>query len=188
MLAKICFALSFFVILSFNILGQKGIIRDEYLKVTPYVSTLEDVTRVYGEGHDTIKGGEDYLSITYSINENIDVSIDYFRDCNQAEPEKERTWIVKEVFFTFDGGLKLKPKDIFLDKKDFTACPYGDVRGQIIYFNKEKNIQFTYLKGNKVVTDLGILAREQDKERYKCKKEKVLFSLDPKGFRCDESR
>src|SRR5215470_4547221 len=118
MLNRICFTTVFLIVLNFSVSGQKGIIRKEYLKVTPYVSTLEDAARVYGEGHDIINGKEDYLSITYTINENIDVSIDYFRDCNQTDkPAKERTWIVEEVFFTFEQDLKLKPKDIFLDKK-----------------------------------------------------------------------
>lgn len=183
---KIYFAISFLIVLNFSALGQKRIIREEYLKITPYVSTLEDVTKVYGEGHDITKGREDYLSIEYTINENTEVSIDYFRDCNQTDkPEKERTWIVKHVFFIFEEDLKLKPKDIFLDKKDFTACPYGDVGGQIIYFNKEKNIQFTYLSLIKAVSDLSIMATEKNTERYKCKKEGVIFTLDPKGFRCN---
>ena len=182
---KICFILSFLIVLSVSVLAQEKIIEDKYLKITPYVSTLEDVTRAYGEGHNIIKGREDYLSITYIINENIEVNIDYFRDCHQTDKsEKERTWIVEDVFFTFEEELKIKPKDIFLDKKDFTACPYGDVGGQIIYFNKEKNIQFTYLKGIKAVNDLEIKATEKNKERYKCKKDKVIFMLDPKGFRC----
>lgn len=167
-------------------LGQKRIIREEYLKITPYVSTLEDVTRVYGEGHGVIKGREDYLSRDYTINENIELSIDYFRDCNQTDkPENERTWIVEEVFFTFEEDLRLKPEDIFFDKKDFTACPYGDVGGQIIYFNKKKDIEFTYLSLIKAVSDLSIMATEKNKERYKCKKDKVIFLLDPKGFRCN---
>lgn len=184
-LRRECFTAVFLIVLNFSVSGQKGIIREEYLKITPYVSTLEDVTKVYGEGHDVIKGREDYLSVTYTVNENIDVSIDYFRDCHQTDkPEKERTWVVEEVFFTFEKDLKLKPKDIFLNKRDFTACPYGDVGGQIIYFNKEKNIQFTYLKGVKAVTDLGISATEKDKERYKCKKDRVMVTLDPIGFRC----
>ncbi|MBX3282439.1 MAG: hypothetical protein KF756_08180 [Acidobacteria bacterium] len=186
MLRNILFAISFFIILSFSISGQKRIIRGEYLKITPYLSTLEDVTKVYGEGHDAIKGRNDHLSITYTISNNIEVSIDYFRDCNPThKPEKERMWIVEEVFFTFEEDLKLKPKDIFLDNKDFTACPYGDVGGQIIYFNKEKDIQFTYLKLKKAVTDLSIMATEKNKERFKCKKDKVLITLDPSGFRCD---
>jgi hypothetical protein len=168
------------------VLGQKRIIREEYLKITPYVSTLEDVTKVYGEGHDITKGREDYLSIEYTIDENTEVSIDYFRDCNQTEkPEKERAWVVKEVFFTFEEDLRLRPKDIFLDKKDFTACPYGDVGGQIIYFNKEKDIEFTYLSLSKAVSNLSIMATEKNKERYRCKKDKVIFTLDPKGFRCN---
>lgn len=183
---KICFTVSFFIILSFSVSGQERIIREEYLKITPYLSTLEDVTRVYGEGHNIIKGREDYLSITYSINENIDISIDYFRDCNQTDkPEKDRTWIVDEVFFSFEESLKIKPKDIFLDKKDFTACPYGDVVGQIIYFNKERNIQFTYLSLIKSVSDLHIMATEKNKEKYKCKKDKIIVTLDPEGFRCN---
>ena len=45
-------------ILGFNVLGQNGIIRGEYLRITPYVSTLEDVTKIYGEGDDIIKGRE----------------------------------------------------------------------------------------------------------------------------------
>jgi len=176
----------FLIVLNFSVSGQKRIIREEYLKITPYVSTLEDVTKVYGEGHDVIKGGDDYLSITYTINENIDVSINYFRDCNQTDkPERERTWIVEDVFFTFEEDLKLKPKDIFLDEKDFTACPYGDVGGQIIYFNKEKDIQFTYLSLIKAVSSLRVMATEKNKERYKCKKDEVIFTLDPKGFRCN---
>lgn len=183
---KIYLAISVLIILSFSVFGQKGIIREEYLKITPYVSTLEDVTKVYGEGHHTTKGREDYLSIEYTINENTEVSIDYFRDCNQTDrPEKERTWIVEDVFFTFEDDLKLKPKDIFLNKQDFTACPYGDVVGQIIYFTKEKNIQFTYLRLINAVRDLHVTATEKHKERYKCKKDKVIFSLDPKGFRCN---
>lgn len=60
MLRKTCFAFALFVILNSNLVGQKRIIRDDYLKVTPYVSTLEDVTKVYGEGHDTIRGREGY--------------------------------------------------------------------------------------------------------------------------------
>ncbi len=186
MLNKICFAISFFIVLSFSVFGQERIIRKEYLKITPYVSTLEDVTKVYGEGDNIIKGREDFLSITYTINKNKEVSIHYFRDCNQTDkPEKERTWIVEEASFTFEENLGLKPKDIFLNKKDFTACPYGDVGGQIIYFNKEKNIQFTYLSNNKAVSNLSIMATEKNKERYKCKKEGVIFTLDPNGFRCN---
>lgn len=186
MFKKICFILSVFIILSCSVLGQKSIIREEYLKITPYVSTLEDVNRVYGEGHNVIKGREDYLSITYTIDDNKEVNIDYFRDCNQTDkPEKERTWIVEHLFFTFGKELKLKPKDIFLDEKDFTACPYGDVRGQIIYFNKEKNIQFTYLSLIKAVNDLEIKATKKNKERYKCKKDKIIFMLYPEGFRCE---
>jgi hypothetical protein len=185
-LRNIFFAASFLVILSFSVPGQKGIIRAEYLKITPYLSTLEDVKKVYGEGYDAIKGRDDYLSITYTISKNIEVNIDYFRDCGQTDkPEKERTWIVEEVFFTFDEDLKLKPKDIFLDNKDFTACPYGGVGGQIIYFNQEKDIQFTYLNLSKAVTDLSIMATEKNKERYKCKKDKVLVTLDPSRFRCN---
>jgi hypothetical protein len=185
MVRKICFATLFISILGFGVFGQKGIIREEYLRITPYISTLEDVTKVYGEGHNITKGREDYLSIEYSIDENIEVSIDYFRDCNQTDkPEKERMWIVKEAFFSFEKDLRLKPKDIFLDKKDFTACPYGDVGGQIIYFNKEKTIEFTYLKLNKAVNDLSITATEANKARYICRKDQVIFTLDPKGFRC----
>lgn len=186
MLNRICFTISVFIVLSFSILGQERIIRKEYLKITPYVSTLEDVTRVYGEGGNIIKGREDYLSIDYTTNENQEISIDYFRDCNQTDkPEDKRAWIVEDVFFTFDKDLKLKPKDIFLNKKDFTACPYGDVGGQIIFFNKEKNIQFTYLSSNEAVNDLHIMVTKKNKERYKCKKDSVLFTLDPKGFRCN---
>jgi hypothetical protein len=188
MLKRICPAISFLIILSFSVVGQRGTVREEYLKITPYVSTLEDVTKVYGDGHDVIKGREDYLSITYTINKHIDVSIDFFRDCNQTEkPQKERMWIVREIFFTFEDDLKLKPKDVFVNKKDFTACPYGDVVGQIVYFNKEKNIQFTYLSLSKAVGDLSIEATEKNKEKYKCKKDEVIFSLDPKGFRCKPS-
>lgn len=185
-MSKICFTISFFIVLNFSVSGQKRIIREEYLKITPYVSTLEDVTRVYGEGENVIKGKGVYLWLTYTINENIDVSIRYFRDCHQTDkPEKERTWIVDHLFFTFEEDLKLKPKDIFLDKKNFTACPYGDVGGQIIYFNKEKNIEFTYLSLIKAVSNLSIMATEKNKERYKCKKDEVIFTLDPKGFRCN---
>ena len=94
-----------------SVLGQERIIRKEYLEITPYLSTLEDVTRVYGEGDNVIKGRDDYLSITYTINENTEVSIHFFRDCNQADkPEKERMWIVREVFFTFEKDLGLRPK------------------------------------------------------------------------------
>jgi len=183
---KISFAISFLVILTFSVFAQNGIIRKEYLKITPYVSTLEDVATVYGNGHNVIKGGEDYLRMTYTISEKIEVNIDYFRDCNETDkPEKERTWVVNEVFFSFEKDLKLRPRDIFLDKKDFTACPYGDVGGQIIYFNNEKDIEFTYLSLDKAVTDLSIKVTQKNKERYKCKKDKVIFSLDPKGFRCN---
>ena len=147
---------------------------------------MEDVTKVYGEGHDIIKGRDDYLSITYTVSENIDVSIDYFRDCNQTDkPEKERTWVVEEVFFRFEDKLKIKPKNIFLTKEDFTACPYGDVGGQIIYFDSEKYIEFTYLSLSKAVSDLSISATEKNKETRKCKKDKVIFTLDPSGFRCN---
>lgn len=160
---KIGFALSFLVILIFSALGQNGMIREEYLKITPYVSTLEDVRRVYGEGHDITKGREDYLSITYTINQDTELNIDYFRDCRQTDkPEKERTWIVEDVFFTFEKDLKLKPDYIFLNKEDFTACPYGDVGGQIIYFNKGKNIRFTYLRLIKAVNDLRVMATEKN--------------------------
>jgi hypothetical protein len=184
MVRKICFATVFISVLGLGVFGQKGIIREEYLRITPYISTLEDVTKVYGEGHNITKGREDYLSIEYTINENIEVSIDYFRDCNQTDkPEKERMWIVKEVFFSFEKDLRLKPKDIFLDKKDFTACPYGDVGGQIIYFNDTENIRFTYLSLVKALSSLRVMATEINKERYKCK-EAVTSSLDPKGFRC----
>lgn len=186
MLNKIGFATSFFIILSFSVLGQERLVRKEYLKITPYISTLEDVTKVYGKGDNITKGKEDYLLITYTINENQQVNIDYFRNCNQSDkPEKERTWIVEDIFFTFEEDLGLKPKDIFLNKKDFTACPYGDVGGQIIYFNKEKNIQFTYLSSNKAVSDLSTMATKQNKERYKCKKPDVIFTLDPDEFRCN---
>ena len=187
MLHKICLAITFVVILNFSALGQKRIIREEYLKITPYVSTLEDVTRIYGEGHHLIKGREDFLSIDYTINDNIELSIDYFRDCNQTDkPERERTWIVEEVFFSFEHDLKLKPEDIYFDKNDFTACPYGDVVGQIVFFRKEKDFEFTYLSLVKAVSDLSIMAKEKNKERYQCKKDKAIFSLDPKGFRCDK--
>jgi hypothetical protein len=180
----IWFTVAFFIILNFSVSGQKRIIREEYLKITPYVSTFEDVARVYGESPDVVKGREDYLSITYAINDDEEVNIDYFRDCNQTDkPEKERTWIVKDVFFTFEEHLKLKPKDIFLNKKDFTACPYGDVGGQIIYFSETENIRFTYLSLVKAVSSLRVMASGVNKERYKCK-EDVTFTLDPKGFRC----
>ncbi len=186
MLNKIYFTLLFLIVLNFTVLGQERIIRNEYLKITPYVSTLEDVTRIYGEGDDIIKGRDDYLSITYTINENKEVSIDYFRDCHQIDkPENERTWIVNEVFFLFEQDLRIKPEDIFLNKKDFTACPYGDVGGQIIYFNKEKDIQFTYMRGTKAVWDLSIMPTKENKEKYKCRKNVVEFELDPKGFRCN---
>lgn len=186
MLRNLIFATSFLICLSISVLGQKRIIREEYLKITPYVSTLEDVTKIYGEGENDVKGKGDYLWLTYTINDNREVVISYFRDCNQTDkPEKDRTWIVEEVFFTFEENLKLKPKDIFLDKKDFTACPYGDVGGQRIYFNKEKDIEFTYLKLSKAVTDLSILPTEKNKERYKCVVDKVTFTLDPKQFRCN---
>jgi hypothetical protein len=176
---------SFLIILDLSVSGQRRIIREEYLKITPYVSTLEDVTKVYGEGHDIIKGREDYLRITYTINESEEVDIHYFRDCNQTDkPEKARTWIVREVFFTFEKDLRLKPKDILLDKKDFISCPYGDVGGQIIYFNKKENIRFTYLSLIKAVSDLRVMATEVNKAKYRCKKDEVTFSLDPKGFRC----
>ena len=174
--------------MSFGVLGQERIIRKEYLEITPYVSTLEDVTRVYGEGDNIIKGREDYLSITYTINENKEVSIDYFRDCHQTDkPEKERKWIVEDVFFTFERDLKIKPDDIFLDKKDFIGCPYGDIKGQIIFFNKEKNIRFTYLREIITVSNLHIMATEKDKERYKCKKDAIRFTLDPNGYKCSSS-
>jgi hypothetical protein len=183
---KAAFTMGFFLVLACNLFGQKRIIREEYLKITPYVSTLEDVTKVYGDGHDIIKGREDFLSVTYTIDSNRQVNIDYFRNCNQSEkPENERMWIVEEVFFTFEESLKLTPKEIFMDKKDFTACPYGDVGGQIIYFNKDKTIEFTYMSLSKAVTDLGITATEKNRELYKCKKEGVVFTLDPKGFRCN---
>jgi hypothetical protein len=186
MSTKIGFAISFLIILTFSVLGQKRIIREEYLRITPYVSTMEDVTKVYGEGHDIIKGREDYLRVTYTINENIEVNIHYFRDCNQTDkPEKERTWVVEEVFFNFEEDLKLKPKDIFLDMKDFTACPYGDVGGQIIYFNKDKDIEFTHLSLIKAVSDLSIRASEKNKSRYRCKKDGVISTLHPGGFRCN---
>lgn len=186
MLNKICFITSFLIVLNFNVLGQKRIIREEYSRIIPYVSTLEDVTKIYGKGDDFIKGREDYLSITYTINKNKEVNIDYFRNCHQTDKsEKERTWIVERLFFTFEEELKLKPDDIFLDKKDFTACPYGDVGGQIIYFNKEKNIEFTYLSDNGAVSDLEIMATEKNRKKYKCKRDGVEFTLDPKGFRCN---
>lgn len=70
-------------------------------------------------------------------------------------------------------------------KKDFTACPYGDVVGQIIYFNKEENIRFTYHSDDGAVSNLSIMATEKNKERYKCKKNKVIVTLDPEGFRCN---
>jgi len=180
--------MAFLIFLNFSVLGQERIIREEYLKIKPYVSTLEDVARVYGEGQDVTKGRDDYLSITYTIDANTDVSIDYFRDCHQGDkPEVERTWIVESLFFTFEENLRRKPKDIFLDKKYFTACPYGDVAGQIIYFNKEKNIQFTYLSLSNAVTDLEIRPTEENKKRYECKRDEVMFSLDPKLFRCNSS-
>ena len=46
MIRKICFAIVFISILGFCVFGQNGIIRAEYLRITPYVSTLEDVTKV----------------------------------------------------------------------------------------------------------------------------------------------
>lgn len=186
MLRKTCFAILLISVLVCWVFGQERIIRPKYLRVTPYVSTLEDVTKVYGEGHNTIKGREDYLSIEYTINENIEVSIDYFRDCNQTDkPEKERRWIVREVFFTFDEELKLKPEDVFFNKKDFISCPYGDVGGQIIYFSKAENIRFTYLSLIKAVSSLRVMVSETNKGRYKCKKDAVPSTLDPKGFRCN---
>ena len=186
MSGKIFVAVSLLIVLSFSALGQKRIIREEYLKITPYVSTLEDVTRVYGAGHDITKGREDYLSITYTISEDEEVNIDYFRDCNQTnKPEKERTWVVKDMFFTFEEDLKINVSDIFLDKKHFTACSYGDVEGQIIYFNKEENIRFTYLSLRKAVSSLRIMATEKNQKRYKCQKEGVISTLDTKGFRCN---
>ena len=188
MLDKICLAIAVVIVLNFSLLGQKRIIREEYLKITPYLSTLEDVVKVYGEGHDSIKGSEDYLSITYTIDGDREVNINYFRDCNQADkPEKERTWIVRDVFFSFERDINLKPEDIFLDKKDFTACPYGDIGGQIIYFNKDENIRFTYLSLIKAVSSLRIMATEKNKKRYECRKEGDTFTLDPKGFRCSNS-
>lgn len=183
MLSKLCFATVFLFFLNATLLGQRRIVREEYSRITPYVSTLEDVKKVYGEGHDVTKGREDYLSITYTIDENKSVSIDYFRDCNQNDkPEKDRAWVVEEIFFAFEENLKLRPKDIFVDKKDFTGCPYGDVGGQMVYFNREKDIQFTSL--NKAVSNLSIMATEKNKEGYKCKREGVVFTLDPNGFRC----
>ena len=71
--------------LSLSASGQKSVIRKEYLKITPYLSTLEDVTKIYGEGHHVIKRREDYLSIDYTIHKHLEVSIDYFRDCNQTD-------------------------------------------------------------------------------------------------------
>lgn len=186
MLKEIRFAILFLIVLSFDASGQRRIIREEFLKITPYVSTLEDVAKAYGEEINVIKGRDDYLSMTYKINENREVSINYFRDCNQTEkPEKERTWIVEEVFFSFDEKLKIKPKEIFSKVKDFTDCPYGDVAGQMIYFNKDKNIQFTFMRGLKAVTDLSITATEENKAKYRCRKKDVEFTLDPKGFRCN---
>lgn len=185
MLKKISFTISLFVVLSFNALSQQRIIREEYLKITPYISTLEDVTEIYGKGDNIVKGREDYLAITYTIDKDKEVAIHYFRDCNQIDkPEKERTWIVEDMFFNFDEELKIKPKNIFLNERDFTGCPYGDVEGQIIYFNGEKNIQFTYMRNIQAVTDLHVMATEKNKEKYRCKNDDVTFTLDPNGFRC----
>ena len=186
MLNKPCFTVIFFVFLNCSILAQERVIKDEYLKITPYVSTLEDVTNIYGEGGDITRGKDAYLSITYTINDNNEVWITFFRDCLQTDkPEEERAWIVEDVFFRFEENLKIKPDDIFLNRKDFIGCPYGDIKGQIIYFNKKKTIQFTYLSEVKAVSDLQIRATEENKKRYKCKKSDIRFSLDPKGFRCN---
>src|SRR5690606_27327351 len=157
MLNKIIFAITFALDLYASVAAQERIIRDEYLKITTYVSTLEDVNRIYGEGDNVIKGREDFLSIDYEIDENTELSIDYFRDCNQADkPEKERTWIVEDVFFSFEHELKLKPEDIYFDKNAFTACPYGDVVGQIIYFDEDDTIQFTFLRLVGAASDLRV--------------------------------
>ncbi len=184
MLRKFCFNLIFVVFLGCSVFGQKGFIKEEYLKITPYVSTLEDTTKIYGDGDYVSRGRDDYLSITYEIDENKQVIIAYFRDCHQTDkPEIERRWVVDYVFFRFEKNLGLKPKHIFLNKKDFKRYLYGDVEGQILYINKDKNIRFTYLSNNKAVSSLRIMPTEENKQRYKCRKIDVEFELDPNQFR-----
>lgn len=185
MLSKICILLLSFVILSIAGVGQTPLLRGDYSRITPYVSTLEDVSKIFGAGQGIFKEGADYSDRVYEINANVEMTIGYVRSCNcNNAPKTVRKWIVDSVFFSFDDGLKLKPDDIFMKASDFTACPYGDIAGQVIYFNKDRNINITYMSLAEEVRSVSISATDENKKKVCCNQKRIEWSLDPSKFRC----
>lgn len=178
----LCLSVVVFACVS-SIHSQTIAVRDEYLKILPFRSTIEDVAKTYGEGKVRGHRPEVYLSKDFTTKEGVEVWIDFFKDCRkEGKVGAQRQWIVESVLFTFDERIKLQPQGIYLRKQDFTRFLYGDVYGQIIYQSKDKRFQFDYLCGKATVSSLNVGPTAVDRKEFSCYQSEAEFELDPAGF------
>jgi len=163
--------------------AQTSSVREEYLKILPFRSTLEDVNKSYGHGKVRAERPGVFLSKEYLTADGAQVRMQFFPDCRQEKKSgKQNSWVVRSVFFNFNEAQKLAPKDIYLQKLDFTRYLYGDVFGQIIYKNAEDSILFTYVCNQGSVSSLSVGPTVEDREEYSCYEPKVESGLDPAQF------
>ncbi|QQS40367.1 MAG: hypothetical protein IPM63_13495 [Acidobacteriota bacterium] len=183
MVVRYFWLLLFLLTLVPSLHAQTVAIRDEYLNILPFRSTIEDVTKMYGEGRVVVNNPDVYLAKNYTLNDGAEITIDYFKDCRQGKDvPSQREWIVRSVFFSFSEDKKILPKHIYLNKKNFTRFLYGDVLGQIIYQSSDKRFSFTYLCDRRSVSDLEVGPSAADRKKFSCFEPSVNFVLDPAGL------
>ncbi len=159
---RICFTAMIIGLSAISSIAQKRLIPEKYLKITPAVSTREDVEKLFG------KGDPNSDRITYQIPD-ITIIVQYsFGDCSK----RARIWAISEgiveyVYYSFREN-EPRLKDILLEKSKFKKREVGDVIGQFEYYNDESGISVIYLKGEKRVADIIIEPTLKQKKRFAC--------------------
>ena len=161
-LIKIYISLFLILIFAFSVFPQKRKGLDEWLKIKVFISTRQDVEKIYDEkrsnGHFILYETPDgEAAVNYSVG-----------DCKSTDFPiwNVPKWIVTEIYYNFEENPP-KLKDLIPDKSKYKKKPEGDA-GHIEYYNEETGVSIIYDEELKEVSGIVIGPSSRDKQKYDC--------------------
>lgn len=136
-----------------------------FLNIKPFINTRKDVEKIYGKG----EINRNKYFVTYKHADGL-VTVEYAwgGDCqNSYDDWNVPEWTVTEISYSFWQNLT-KLKDLIRNNKKFKKTAYGDVIGQMKYYDEESGIVIYFDKFKKKADEIAIKPSIKDEQKFAC--------------------
>lgn len=165
-LLRVAFILFLMFVLNNFLYSQDAVSLNDWLKIKPFISTKEEVDKMFLKGTPGLK----YKYLVHYKTSYGGVSVEYSSgSCTYAVDKKVKIpeWtVIKVTYYTEDGAPELK--GFLTALGTYKTKQESDVIDHIYYYNEEKGISIIYNKNTRNIMEIHISPISKQEKQYSC--------------------